>query len=233
MLGMIWAQARDGVIGEAGDMPWRLPEDMQRFKAITMGHPVVMGRRTWESFPERFRPLPGRDNIVITSDRDYVAPGATIVRSLDEALEAARAIDDEVWIVGGGRVYRDAMDRADRLEITDIDLGASGDTTAPESGCVMARGRARSVRGVARQPHGTPLRVPHPRARRSLSASAASLRRARARATVQRRVAVSASRPAALPGDDAGPAGRDRPGVAAELVKSRSSVRPIPSNSRR
>lgn len=132
MLGMIWAQARDGVIGEAGDMPWRLPEDMQRFKAITMGHPVVMGRRTWESFPERFRPLPGRDNIVITSDRDYVAPGATIVRSLDEALEAARAIADEVWIVGGGRVYRDAMDRADRLEITDIDLGASGDTTAPD-----------------------------------------------------------------------------------------------------
>ena len=83
---MIWAQARDGVIGEAGDMPWRLPEDMARFKAVTMGHPVVMGRRTWESFPERYRPLPGRDNIVITSDRDYVAPGATIVRSLDEAL---------------------------------------------------------------------------------------------------------------------------------------------------
>lgn len=134
MIGMIWAQARDGVIGEAGDMPWRLPEDMARFKEITMGHPVVMGRRTWESFPERFRPLPGRDNIVITSDRDYVAPGATIVRSLDDALEAAGAIDDEVWIVGGGRVYRDAMARADRLEITDIDLHASGDTTAPDPG---------------------------------------------------------------------------------------------------
>lgn len=129
---MIWAQARDGVIGEAGDMPWQLPEDMARFKAITMGHPVVMGRRTWESFPERFRPLPGRENVVITSDRAYAAPGARIVRSLDEALDVARAIDDEVWIIGGGRVYRDAMARADRLEITDIDLSAQGDTTAPD-----------------------------------------------------------------------------------------------------
>ena len=144
MLGMIWAQARGGVIGEAGDMPWRLPEDMQRFKAITMGHPVVMGRRTWESFPQRFRPLPGRDNIVITSDHDYVAPGATIVRSLDDALDAASALDDEVWIVGGGRVYRDAMARADRLEITDIDLGATGDTAAPETDA--------SWREVARDP---------------------------------------------------------------------------------
>lgn len=136
MLGMIWAQARGGVIGEAGDMPWSLPEDMARFKAITTGHPVVMGRRTWESFPPRFRPLPGRDNIVITSDPDYVAPGARVVGSLEEALAAARALldssADEVWVVGGGRVYRDAMPHADRLEITDIDLDASGDTTAPE-----------------------------------------------------------------------------------------------------
>ncbi|WP_306233593.1 dihydrofolate reductase [Agrococcus beijingensis] len=133
-IGMIWAQARGGVIGEAGDMPWSLPEDMARFKAITMGHPVVMGRRTWESFPPRFRPLPGRTNIVITRDRDYVAAGATTVGSLGEALAAARAIDDEVWIIGGGRVYRDAIDLADRLEITDIDLDASGDTTAPDVG---------------------------------------------------------------------------------------------------
>ena len=129
---MIWAQARGGVIGEAGDMPWSLPEDMARFKEITMGHPVVMGRRTWESFPPRFRPLPGRENLVITSDRDYLAPGATVVASLDRALELARESDGEVWIVGGGRVYRDAMPHADRLEITDLDLDASGDTTAPE-----------------------------------------------------------------------------------------------------
>lgn len=135
MLGMIWAQARGGVIGEAGDMPWRLPEDMARFKAITLGHPVVMGRRTWESFPERFRPLPGRDNIVITSSPDYVAAGARTVGSLDGALAAAGALlddpDGEIWVIGGGRVYRDALPHADRLEITDIDLDAPGDTTAP------------------------------------------------------------------------------------------------------
>lgn len=135
-LGMIWAQARGGVIGEAGDMPWRLPEDLAHFKAITLGHPVVMGRRTWESFPERFRPLPGRDNIVITSNPDYVAPGARVVSSLDEALAAAGALladpSDEVWVIGGGRVYRDALPLADRLEITDIDLDASGDTVAPD-----------------------------------------------------------------------------------------------------
>lgn len=131
MIGMIWAQARGGVIGDAGDMPWSLPEDMARFKAITMGHPVVMGRRTWESFPARYRPLPGRDNIVITSSADFEAPGARVVSSLDEALAAALALDHEVWIVGGGRVYREAMARADRLEITDIELDATGDTTAP------------------------------------------------------------------------------------------------------
>jgi dihydrofolate reductase len=145
VLGMIWAQARGGVIGEAGDMPWSLPEDMARFKAITMGHPVVMGRRTWESFPARFRPLPGRTNIVITRDREYVAGGATTVGSLDEALAAARAIDDEVWIIGGGRVYRDAIDLADRLEITDIDLDASGDTTAPDPGATGADARWRET----------------------------------------------------------------------------------------
>ncbi|MFJ6114676.1 dihydrofolate reductase [Agrococcus sediminis] len=146
---MIWAEARGGVIGEAGDMPWRLPEDMARFKAITMGHPVVMGRRTWESFPERFRPLPGRDNIVITSDRDYVAPGARVVPSLERALEVAAELGDEAWVVGGGRVYRDAMHLADRLEITDIDLDASGDTTAPDAG---TEGADASWRLVARDP---------------------------------------------------------------------------------
>ncbi|WP_318279276.1 dihydrofolate reductase [Agrococcus baldri] len=148
---MIWAQARGGVIGEAGDMPWRLPEDMARFKAITTGHPVVMGRRTWESFPQAFRPLPGRDNIVITSNPDYVAPGARVAATLDEALAAAGSIAGpgaEVWIIGGGRVYRDALDRADRLEITDIDLDASGDTTAPEP----STGADAVWREVARDP---------------------------------------------------------------------------------
>ena len=135
MLGMIWAEARGGVIGEAGDMPWSLPEDMARFRAITMGHPVVMGRRTWESFPPRFRPLPGRENIVITRDADYEARGARVVPGLDAALalaeDLAAAGAGEAWVVGGGQVYRDALARADRLEVTEIDLDARGDTRAP------------------------------------------------------------------------------------------------------
>jgi dihydrofolate reductase len=135
-VGMIWAQARGGVIGEAGDMPWSLPEDMARFKAITTGHPVVMGRRTWESFPARFRPLPGRANIVITTDASYDAPGAQVVGGLEDALMLAGRLAEggDAWIIGGGRVYREALDRADVLEITDIDLDAEGDTVAPEPG---------------------------------------------------------------------------------------------------
>lgn len=161
MLGMIWAQARDAVIGEAGDMPWRLPEDMARFKAITSGHPVVMGRRTWESFPQAFQPLPGRDNIVITSNPDFIAPGARVVGSLDEALAAARALlddpDGEIWVIGGGRVYRDALPAAERLEITDIDLDASGDTvapdpTAPHPGAHNASPQGAPWRVIARDP---------------------------------------------------------------------------------
>lgn len=130
MLGLIWAQARGGVIGAAGGMPWNVPEDMARFKAITMGTPVVMGRRTWESFPERFRPLPGRRNIVITRDDAWAADGAERAPSLDAAL-ALVAGSDVVWVIGGGQVYREAISRADRLEVTELDLDAAGDTVAP------------------------------------------------------------------------------------------------------
>lgn len=154
MLGMIWAEARGGVIGEAGDMPWSLPEDLARFKAITMGHPVVMGRRTWESFPPRFRPLPGRENIVITRDADYEAPGARVVHDLDAALALAAQLADggETWIVGGGRVYRDALPRADRLEITEIDLDAAGDTRAPRVDASGPGASGPAWREVARDP---------------------------------------------------------------------------------
>ena len=131
-LGAIWAQTDAGVIGRAGDMPWRAPEDLAHFKAVTLGAPVIMGRRTWESFPPRFRPLPGRTNIVISrsvseaEERD----GALWVPSLDAALYAARdaagapveatpadtatdapAVD--AWIIGGGSVYAEALSRND------------------------------------------------------------------------------------------------------------------------
>lgn len=134
-LGAIWAQTDAGIIGRHGDMPWRAPEDLAHFKAITLGAPVIMGRRTWESFPPRFRPLPGRTNIVISrsvSDAEE-RDGALWVPSLDAALYAARdaagapvepdsqlpgsaAVDApavDAWIIGGGSVYAEALSRTD------------------------------------------------------------------------------------------------------------------------
>ena len=142
-IGMIWAQARGGVIGADGTMPWHLPEDLKHFSRTTKGSPVVMGRRTWESFPAKYRPLPGRTNIVITRDDAFAADGALRAASLDEALALARTdlarrvaeapaqAGDVLWVIGGGRVYAEAMDRADLLVVTEIDLEIDGDTHAP------------------------------------------------------------------------------------------------------
>lgn len=132
-IGLIWAEAEGGVIGAGGGMPWHVPEDMARFKAITMGAPVVMGRRTWESFPPRFRPLPGRRNIVVTRQASWQEAGAESAASLESALAAAAEGDpDWIWIVGGGQLYREAIARADRLEVTELDVAVEGDTTAPD-----------------------------------------------------------------------------------------------------
>lgn len=133
-IGLIWAQTTDGVIGADGGMPWHLPEDLRHFKHVTRGQAVIMGRKTWESFPDRFRPLPDRANIVISRSPDYEAPGATVVGSLDEALaEAARQRPYEIaWVIGGERVFREALPLADELEVTEIDLDVPGDTFAPE-----------------------------------------------------------------------------------------------------
>lgn len=129
------AVADNGVIGRDNGLPWRLSTDMKRFKATTMGKPLVMGRRTWESFPKR--PLPGRPNIVVTRDRDFRADGADVVHSLDEALTLARvrarciAGADEICVIGGGRVYAQAMSVADRLYITHVLASLEGDTHFP------------------------------------------------------------------------------------------------------
>ncbi|GAA1181700.1 dihydrofolate reductase [Nesterenkonia xinjiangensis] len=143
-VGMIWAQTRDGVIGRDGEMPWHLPEDFAHFRAQTRGRPVVMGRRTWESLPEKARPLPGRRNIVITGNSaraaEIAAAGAETTTSLDEALALAAGPDAEgrvpekVWVLGGGRIYTETVDRelADTAVITVIDLDADGDTWAPQ-----------------------------------------------------------------------------------------------------
>lgn len=126
-IGLIWAEARDGVIGAGGTMPWHLPEDLAHFKELTLGTPVVMGRRTWESLPERFRPLPGRENIVITRQSGWSAEGARTAGSVPAALSGL----DEGWVIGGGEIFRQAIDAADRLEVTELDVRVPGDAFAP------------------------------------------------------------------------------------------------------
>jgi dihydrofolate reductase len=126
-VGLIWAQARGGVIGADGGLPWHLPEDLQLFRRLTMGATVVMGRRTWESLPERFRPLPGRTNVVLTSDGTWTADGARRASSVEQVL----AQDESLWVIGGGAVYGAFLPHADRLVVTDVDLDVAGDTWAP------------------------------------------------------------------------------------------------------
>ncbi|WP_240674981.1 dihydrofolate reductase [Cellulomonas endophytica] len=128
-LKLIWAQTPDGVIGLDNDLPWRIPEDLARFRRLTSGHPVVMGRRTWESLPEIYRPLPGRDNVVLTHDRGYDAPGAVVATSLDDALAVVG--DRDAWVIGGGTLYADALTHADTVEVTIVDRATVGDTFAP------------------------------------------------------------------------------------------------------
>lgn len=127
---MVWAQSRDRVIGSNGALPWHLPEDMRRFRELTSGDTVVMGRLTWESLPERFRPLPGRRNIVLSRDPSYDAAGAEVLPSLTAALEAV----PDAWVIGGAAVYREALPHAALVCITDVDVSVEGDVFAPELG---------------------------------------------------------------------------------------------------
>ncbi|WP_066041242.1 dihydrofolate reductase [Herbiconiux solani] len=126
---LIWAQAHDGVIGDGGGIPWHLPEDLAHFRELTTGATVVMGRKTWDSLPERFRPLPGRANVVVTRQDDWTAEGAERAGSVDEALH--RHASTAIWVIGGGEIYRQALPHAQRVEITDVDLDVAGDTRAP------------------------------------------------------------------------------------------------------
>ena len=116
-VGLIWAQSTSGVIGRDGAIPWHLPEDLARFKALTMGHTVVMGRRTWDSLPERFRPLPGRRNIVLTRNGAVDATGAEVMGSMDEAL-----VDEPTWVIGGSEIYHLALAAATRCEVTEVEI---------------------------------------------------------------------------------------------------------------
>ena len=128
-LTLIAAVARNGVIGRDNRLPWHLPADLKHFKALTTGHAVIMGRKTWESLPEKFRPLPGRQNIVVTRKAGYAAAGANVVTSLADAVAAAGG--SEAFVIGGADLYVAALPLADRLQLTEIDADYDGDTWFP------------------------------------------------------------------------------------------------------
>jgi dihydrofolate reductase len=129
-LGIIFARARNGTIGKDGVMPWHLPEDLAHFKRVTLGCPVIMGRKTWDSLPPRFRPLPGRTNIVVTRQADWQAAGATRAASLDEAIALCGGAP-QTWVIGGAQVYAQTLPWADTAEVTEIDAEFEGDAFAP------------------------------------------------------------------------------------------------------
>jgi dihydrofolate reductase len=137
-VGLIWAQSKEGVIGDHGGMPWHVPEDLAHFAAVTKGHPVVMGRKTWDSIPSKYRPFSERTNIVVTRQAGWEAEGAVVVHSLDHALkEASDAPGGELtWLIGGGELFAQALGRPEvaRAVVTFLDLAVGGDTFAPELG---------------------------------------------------------------------------------------------------
>ena len=165
LVGMIWAQTLDGVIGRDGGMPWHLPEDLAHFKATTAGHPVIMGRRTWESFPPAYRPLPGRTNIVVSSSETLAAElepaGAVVVPSLAQALDAAGRSDgaEQIWIVGGAQLYEAAAPLADAAVVTVINSDVGGDTYAPRLGKDWAFAAASPAEGWHSAANGTSYRI--------------------------------------------------------------------------
>lgn len=127
---MIVAMAENRVIGASNKLPWYLPEDLKRFKRLTMGHPMIMGRKTWDSIG---RPLPGRESIVVTRQHDFRPEGATVVHSLDAAIEHARTKGaDAAFVIGGGEIFRQALPRADALELTLLHRDVEGDVFFPE-----------------------------------------------------------------------------------------------------
>jgi dihydrofolate reductase len=132
-INLIFARAANGVIGKDNSMPWHLSEDLAHFKRLTQGSPVIMGRKTWDSLPPRFRPLPGRSNIVITRQVDWQAEGAVRANSLPDALQLSGDVP-EVWVIGGAEIYRQAEPLAARAEVTEIAQDFEGDAYAPSLG---------------------------------------------------------------------------------------------------
>jgi len=129
-INMIFARSANGVIGLDGAMPWHLPEDLAHFKKLTLGSPVIMGRKTWDSLPAKFRPLPGRTNVVVTRQPDWQVIGAQTAGSLAEALALCQVASD-VWIIGGAQIYAQAEPLTSRIEVTEIAQNFAGDAFAP------------------------------------------------------------------------------------------------------
>lgn len=131
---LVVARARNGVIGRDGDLPWRLRSDLQRFKAITLGKPCIMGRKTWESLP--LKPLPGRLNLILSRDESFTARGAVVCTTLDEAVEIARETAEEdgigeICVIGGVALFEKALPRAKRLYLTEVEAEPDGDVMFP------------------------------------------------------------------------------------------------------
>ena len=151
MISIIAAVARKGVIGGNNDLLWHISEDLKRFKALTTGHPVVMGRKTWESLG---RPLPNRTNVVVTRNRDFAPEGCTAVGSLGEAFGLFDPAE-EIFVIGGGQIYAEAMPMADRLYITWVEADYDGDTYFPEV-------KEAEWAEIARERHESGTRFEHP-----------------------------------------------------------------------
>jgi len=144
----VLAMAENGVIGDRGKIPWRIAEDMRHFKAMTVGKPVIMGRKTWDSFPKK--PLPGRTNIVVTRDRSFAAEGAVVVHSLDDALTRAQSENpSEIAIAGGADIYDALRARADRIHLTEVHAAFDGDV-------MLAPFDRTQWREISREDHATP-----------------------------------------------------------------------------
>ena len=158
-LNLIYARARNGVIGNKGGLPWHLPEDLAHFKRTTLGCPVIMGRKTWDSLPPKFRPLPGRTNVVITRQIDWHEDGALPANNMLEALSICEHMSiildpspEQVWVIGGAQIYAEALPFAKRIIVTEIDSDFEGDAFEPQLGAVWqetAREQHTSKTGLA------------------------------------------------------------------------------------
>lgn len=127
MIKIIVAMASNGVIGKENDLPWNLPTDMKHFKNVTSGHSVLMGRKCWESIPEKFRPLPNRNNIVLTRDTTYVANGATVEHSLEDVISKFKKSNEVLFIIGGAEIYKESFKHAKSMFLTNIYDEVDGD----------------------------------------------------------------------------------------------------------